>query len=208
MPTIDREHLPITILIGGTSHCGKSTLAKALSTLLGAVCISTDSLARHPGRPWKERPELIPDHVRTHYAQRPVSELMASVLAHYHRLWPTVVAVIETHRQASHSLVLEGSGLLPAQMHTLPHQHLHALWLYASEPFLVDRIRRSSRYAEKLPAAQHLIDQFTQRSLAFNGMILQQGQALNLPLLNVEHYADVNTLVQACLTITGLEDLI
>ena len=39
------------ILIGGTSHTGKSTLARQLAEELGWNYLSTDQLARHPGRP-------------------------------------------------------------------------------------------------------------------------------------------------------------
>ena len=54
------------MLIGGTSHVGKSTLGKALASKLGWDCVATDSLGKHPGRPWistknqeiKERMEL------------------------------------------------------------------------------------------------------------------------------------------------------
>ena len=53
------------VLIGGTSHVGKSTVARALATSLGFRHVSTDRLARHPGRPWTTtRP-----HVREHYAR-------------------------------------------------------------------------------------------------------------------------------------------
>ena len=38
------------ILIGGSSHVGKSTLAQSLASKLGWRYISTDSLARHPGQ--------------------------------------------------------------------------------------------------------------------------------------------------------------
>lgn len=38
------------ILIGGSSHVGKSTLSKQLAAALGIELISTDDLARHPGR--------------------------------------------------------------------------------------------------------------------------------------------------------------
>ncbi|MEL7245323.1 MAG: 2-phosphoglycerate kinase, partial [Cyanobacteria bacterium J06573_2] len=40
------------ILIGGSSHVGKSTLAQSLANKLNWNYISTDKLARHPGRPW------------------------------------------------------------------------------------------------------------------------------------------------------------
>src|SRR5215468_118437 len=56
------------ILIGGTSHTGKSTVAKRIAERLGAICVSTDSLARHPGRPWPAARE-VPPHVVEHYLQ-------------------------------------------------------------------------------------------------------------------------------------------
>ncbi len=40
------------ILIGGSSHAGKSTLGQAIAAKLGWSYRSTDKLARHPGRPW------------------------------------------------------------------------------------------------------------------------------------------------------------
>ena len=39
------------LLIGGPSHTGKSTLAETLAAELGWNHVSTDSMARHPGRP-------------------------------------------------------------------------------------------------------------------------------------------------------------
>lgn len=58
---------PKVILIGGALHAGKSTLAKTLALKLGWRYVSTDSLARHPGRPWKPKPNRVPDHVAEHY---------------------------------------------------------------------------------------------------------------------------------------------
>jgi adenylate kinase family enzyme len=55
------------ILIGGSSRIGKSTLAESLAMKLGWRHISTDSLARHPGRPWRAKPESVPLHIAEHY---------------------------------------------------------------------------------------------------------------------------------------------
>ena len=38
------------VLIGGTSNVGKSTVADEVAAKLGFERLSTDSLARHPGR--------------------------------------------------------------------------------------------------------------------------------------------------------------
>ena len=47
------------ILISGTSHVGKSTLAEKLAERLGWAGMSTDKLGRHPGRPWLAIPAPV-----------------------------------------------------------------------------------------------------------------------------------------------------
>jgi len=42
------------ILLGGTSCVGKSSLGQSLASSLGWDLLSTDQLARHPGRPWRD----------------------------------------------------------------------------------------------------------------------------------------------------------
>ena len=79
---------PRIILIGGTSHCGKSTLARSIGETLGIEVIATDGLAKHPGRPWKAAPEQVPVHVKEHYSQLAPKQLLADVLDHYRILWP------------------------------------------------------------------------------------------------------------------------
>jgi cytidylate kinase len=51
------------LLIGGSSHLGKTTLAQSLASYLGWNYCSTDKLARHPGRPWQVNSKEIPQHV-------------------------------------------------------------------------------------------------------------------------------------------------
>jgi 2-phosphoglycerate kinase len=46
-------HRARVVLIGGTSNVGKSTVAQAVAERLGFEYLSTDELARHPGRPWR-----------------------------------------------------------------------------------------------------------------------------------------------------------
>lgn len=54
------------LLIGGSSHVGKSTVAQSLASHLGWNYRSTDKLARHPGRPWQAKPKKVPNHVAAH----------------------------------------------------------------------------------------------------------------------------------------------
>jgi hypothetical protein len=88
------------LLIGGTSHAGKSTLAQAIAERLGWQYRSTDKLARHPGRPWAPEGGAVPDHVADHYRSLSVDELLADVLCHYAgNVWPLARALIATHAQ-------------------------------------------------------------------------------------------------------------
>ena len=72
------------ILIGGSSHTGKSTLGRALSAKLGWSYLATDRLARHPGRPWVGiNGQAIPAHVVEHYRDLSAEALLLDVLSHY-----------------------------------------------------------------------------------------------------------------------------
>ena len=102
------------LLIGGSSHTGKSTLARRLAERLGAKVLATDYLARHPGRPWsapQDRVQLVADH----YRNLPVTELMQSVLAHYERVWSDMLAPRLEAAPMGKRLVVEGSAVLPAR---------------------------------------------------------------------------------------------
>jgi predicted kinase len=55
------------VLIGGTSNVGKSTVADEVAARLRFERWSTDSLARHPGRPWRTDGDELPPHAAEHY---------------------------------------------------------------------------------------------------------------------------------------------
>src|ERR1700722_7640133 len=96
------------ILIGGTSHSGTSALARHVGVRPGWVHVSTDSLARHPGRPWRDEGE-VPPHVMEHFLNLADEALLDSVLAHYRTMRPTIEALIRKHadNESEDRLVLE-----------------------------------------------------------------------------------------------------
>ena len=110
------------ILIGGSSHVGKSTLADSLAAKLGWTQISTDKLARHPGRPWQPEPQQVPDHVAEHYLSLSVHELIEDVLHHYKvNVWPQVEAIVTATATdtSKERIIVEGSALWPEFVATL-----------------------------------------------------------------------------------------
>lgn len=189
------------ILIGGSSHAGKSTVARALADRLGADqlgwdCISTDSLARHPGRPWKTPPERVPPHVADHYGSLSTEELLADVLRHYESLWPRIRELIQQRAsdETPGGLVLEGSAIWPGYAKTLDMDGVHAIWLTASHETFRARILAESGFEKKDASAQLLITKFLERTLLFDTQLMEMIKKARLPVLNVDDDRSVDAL--------------
>ena len=88
---------PKVILVGGTSHTGKSTLASALADRQSRDLLSTDRMARHPGRPWGQQ---LPGHVAAYYEARDGATLANEVLRHYREnVWPIASAIVRARQR-------------------------------------------------------------------------------------------------------------
>ena len=164
------------ILIGGSSHVGKSTLSESLAAELGWTKVSTDTLARHPGRPWKPEPEKVPDNVAKHYLSLSVDELLRDVLCHYRvNVWPKVEAIVVSYLNdtSSAGVIVEGSALWPEFATGLNFDRTAALWLTASEEVFRQRIYDESLYRSKSPRGQMMVDKFLERTLVYNAQMIE-----------------------------------
>ena len=194
------------VLIGGSSHVGKSSLAESLAAALGWDHISTDSLARHPGRPWRPHPEKVPDHVAEHYLGLSVDELITDVLRHYKvNVWPKVEAIIASHTKSTSParVVLEGSALWPEFAATLSSGRVAALWLTASEEVFRRRIRDGSMYSSKSPRERTMVDKFLARTLAYDSQMVEVVNRRGLTLIDVSK-SDMAELTERCLEALSL----
>ncbi|CAL9497717.1 hypothetical protein SUDANB121_03389 [Nocardiopsis dassonvillei] len=175
------------ILIGGTSHTGKSTAAQALAGRLGFSHAATDHLARHPGRPWRTPDREVPPHVAEHYGTLPLDGLIDSVLAHYERLWPRIEATVAEHASGGGpGLVLEGSALWPTRVAGLASPHTGAVWLTAPDDLLRERVHAGSGRSTASPEERHLIDAFLARTLRFQELMRAEAERLRLTELPVD----------------------
>lgn len=182
------------LLIGGVSHTGKSTIAQSVADyvgyrFLGYNYISTDKLARHPGRPWQPQLTDIPKHVIEHYQLLTTDELVENVLNHYStNVWPRIEDILTDHTTniPSGKMAIEGSALLPELVANLKFDNVASIWLTASNEFLRQRIYQSSQYATKSSFEQMLIDKFFQRNCLLNDRIINDVDRLGLVSFNVE----------------------
>lgn len=191
------------LLIGGPSHAGKSTLSAHLAKRLGWTFRSTDTLARHPGRPWPVGDAPVKPHVAEHYLTLTPAELIASVMAHYRgTVWPLAKAVISEAAGAGEGLVLEGSALWPADVAGLDLPDIKALWLTADPDLVRRRILAESAHATADAAGRRMIESFLQRAIDFDALVRADAARLGLPVLRVG--ADVGVLGAQCLALLGL----
>jgi 2-phosphoglycerate kinase len=175
MTCLGRQIRDIRVLvIGGTSHVGKSTLAQALASELGWDQLSTDRLARHPGRPWTTGSGPFPEHLAAHYLSLSIGELTSEQMHHYERLWPRIEAVVVAHATdtGGRRLIIEGSGILPERVAALKTPNSAAVWLTASGSVLRDRIYSASQYYERTAEEMVMVDKFLGRSKRYDQFIL------------------------------------
>jgi 2-phosphoglycerate kinase len=200
------------LLIGGTSNVGKSSLAQALAARLGWQCVSTDTLGRHPGRPWPADGRAVPDHVVAHYRSLPVPDLTAAQLTHYDRMWPRIVSLIDGHAgdDRSDGLILEGSGVWPELIAELGDAgrasvRCAAIWLTASQQTIRTRIYAASNYAELTDDDRVLIDKFIGRTELYDTYLVAAAGQLGLPVIDVDSVPSLAGLVDHCLRVLGYD---
>lgn len=197
---IDKQRV---FLIGGSSHSGKSTLAESLASQLGWKYQSTDKLARHPGRPWQEKPKKVPEHVAEHYLFLSVEELIADVHRHYRdNVWPLIQELVDFHAtgESSDKLIMEGSALLPALIAKKGFENTAAIWLTASNDLFERRMYAESKYQSKSPGEKELIDKFLARTQLYNERMMADVKRLDLVSIDVEKASSINDLAEICLT--------
>ncbi|VEP14513.1 2-phosphoglycerate kinase [Hyella patelloides LEGE 07179] len=192
------------ILIGGSSHAGKSTLSRSLAEKLGWSYLSTDSLARHPGRPWMNaNAKVIKEHVAEHYRTLSVDTLFLDVLSHYEKnVLPQVEAIVQTHASdlSTECFILEGSALWPRFVANLVSKNgVKAIWLTASDRLFRNRILSASNFDNVGEDEKYLIQKFLNRTLLYNKRMREEVERLGFVCVDVESVSMADELSKKCL---------
>jgi len=175
--------VPSVLLIFGTSHVGKSTLAAKIGAANGSPILSTDKMGRHPGRPW---PNAKPQ-VAEFYSKLTDDTIYWFLRRHHENMWPLIRQTLQDGLQSEMGLVIEGSALRPEFLAELPQTGIQSVGLYAENGFLRQRIETESNYLQRDKAARTLIDAFVRRSLTDNDHLVDAARRLGLPLVDVSN---------------------
>ena len=182
-----------TILIGGTSHVGKSTVATELSDKLKWEYRSTDKLARHPGRPWNNQGKPLKDRVREHYENLTVPELLTDVLRHYkENVAPPILDIL--NETGAKGLVLEGSAIWPKHLANQLDQKVKAFWLTIPEQAIERRIYTESLFETRDEKDKYLIQQFLDRSIEFQRRLEKELKALDCKFIDCSEQNITNAI--------------
>ncbi|WP_315789783.1 2-phosphoglycerate kinase [Fischerella sp. JS2] len=192
------------ILIGGSSHAGKSTLGLSLAAKLGWSYRSMDKLARHPGRPWVgANGKAIPEYVAEYYRIRSVDALFLDVLSHYEKnVLPIVEAIVHSYafQLSREYLILEGSALWPEFVANLVGSNgVKAIWLTASDQLFQNRIKRESNFYNVGEDEKHLIQKFIDRTLFYNQRMREKIELLGFICIDVEFVSMTDELSNKCM---------
>lgn len=182
------------ILIGGTSHAGKSTLAQNLAAKLNWNYLSTDKLARHPGKPWiQPNKKIIPQHVVEHYQNLSIEALFLDVISHYEK---NVLPQVEDILRSEEYLIIEGSALYPELVKNLVYENgFKAIWLTASEQLFRNRIYKQSNFDNVGENEKYLIEKFLQRTLLYNKRMMESVENLGFMSIDVESTSTLEELL-------------
>jgi 2-phosphoglycerate kinase len=164
------------VLIAGSSHTGKTTLAQKVCQALGQSPISADKLARHPGRPWPE----IPQPVAEYYGRLSAETIYWFLRVHHENVRSGILQIIDDTRNSRTSMVFEGSALRPEYVATRVSAQTVGICLYSDEIFLRDRMRSASQYFSRDQDQRMIIDKFIDRSLHDNFEIHSSAKACGL----------------------------
>ncbi len=191
MPT--RKRSERCILITGTSHTGKSTLARRLSQQLGWKVISTDQLARHPGRPWPQ-PRL---QVAEYYTKLTPQTTFWFLKVHHENMWPQLEGMIGTVAEKGQGLVMEGCALRPELMARLNTPDCLRVCLHDDPAELSARIHWASAYETRPPDIRACIDAFVERSLLDNEAQVEAARAHQIQLIRTTDSEAVDLFCQS-----------
>ncbi len=174
------------LFLAGTSHLGKSSSAQQLADKAGCSIQSTDTMGRHPGRPWKG----VPDPVLKFYLSLDADAIHWFLKVHHQNLRPLIAQAVNRAKTNNVKTVFEGAALRPEY---IPHwcADASAVVLWAKPDLIRERIERASLSASAEDRVQAATRAFVERSLRENDALAEGAALTGLPVLDVSQCTSI-----------------
>lgn len=169
-----------SLLITGTSHVGKTTLAALLSAKWDVELLHTDKMGRHPGRPW---PKVKP-FIGEFFGKLSAETVFQFLLIHHQNMWRYVEPLIQKKVSEAKGFVFEGCALRPEYIAPLLSESLQAICLTADDAFITDRIHASSTFETLSAEHQRIVSAFIDRSLRDNALQVEKAAEFGIPCID------------------------
>ncbi|MET0241864.1 MAG: AAA family ATPase [Flavitalea sp.] len=178
------------VLITGTSHVGKTTCAVTLSEKTGFKVISTDTLARHPGRP----SDSVPSFIIEYYNNLSDDTIHWFLKVHHENMRAVIQETIQRYIKTDQPLVLEGAALRPEYFADWNIDPANAYCLYAEPAILIGRIKASTDYNKGAQPLRIAIDKFIERSLRENELLAESAEKNGVAVVVVNDFEKISHL--------------
>ena len=135
-----------------------------------------------------------------HYLALPVEDLTAQQVAHYDRMWPAIVSLIERHTSddVAGGLILESSGVWPDRVAGLANADVAAVCLTAGNETLRARVHAASRFAELTGTDRILVDKFIGRTQRYDELMVSAARRAGMLVVAADSFSSLATLVDKC----------
>lgn len=187
---------PTGLILTGTSHSGKSTLARQIGDATSWQVLSTDQMARHPGRPW----QTIPAAVQEYYLRLSDETIHWFLQIHHQNMQPLIRQKLEELYKTRQGFILEGAALRPEYITNWPTENALVCCLYVKENVLRERIKQASAYNQQKPDTKIMTDKFLERSLRENEAFANAAHKHNIPLADTSHFTSLQDLTTRLIT--------
>lgn len=183
---------PTNLLLIGTSHVGKSTCATSIGSAVGWPVISTDTLGRHPGRPWTG----VPDAVIEFYLRMSDDAIHWFLKVHHENMRPLIGEKIRAARETGEVFILEGAALRPEYLSDWKISEALAVCLHVEPNALRERIRTGGNYSQQGDEFKVAIEKFTERSIRENEALAEAAVKHNIRVVDVTDLNDADRLIK------------